>query len=246
MRRETRQAGDGELCARQKFAGQLILLDDLDLSLDGLIGCVQLRGLLGNDSSIHLHQIINIAGGFTCFLHQITAFTQGRRLGNTLFIGGHGASQPRSVFVVVVDLELNPGDGMAIQAVFLGQLNPALFRFIFHINHIGLSIGIGLDSGGKMAVHISVRNTGLFHLILAPVQPAGFCNAACIRRDGESITHTCAASGCGSRKPCDGKDYSHQRFTGQLIRLSDLDPGSDQIVGKGSRRSLPIGYRNIL
>ena len=107
-RRRRRQARDDELHACQRFMRQAVRLDDADFTLNHLVfgaqtgcfirihGCGQLDGITRKA----LRQLV--------FADVILALAQRSGGRDTVCIGDHRPRQTRAVFVVVVDVKLNP------------------------------------------------------------------------------------------------------------------------------------------
>ena len=75
MRWQAGNAGNRELSASQRFAGQFIQLADTQDALDGFIGDMKLGGFVRVDDGGQLCQIVNIADRLIFFLQQIPALT---------------------------------------------------------------------------------------------------------------------------------------------------------------------------
>ena len=107
-RRRRRQARDDELHACQRFMRQAVRLDDADFALNHLVFGAQTGGFIRIHGCGQLDGIARKALRQLVFANDIFALAQ--RFGDchAVFISGHCSCQTRAVFVVVVDVKLNP------------------------------------------------------------------------------------------------------------------------------------------
>ena len=242
--RQTGNLCDGELRTSQHIASQLILLDNPDLTLNGLVLSGQVRCLFGTDFCLQFHQFRNITFGVGMFLDGVLALAQRRRNGHTFIVGGHAASKAGTV--CMEDVELHTGDGLIIQTVNLHDLDKARHGFVLHIKGIGLAVFVALHNCGIAAVEIAVRRSGFLDLVLAPLEPAGFSHTIGVGGDGDDFAHTCAIVRCRSRQSGDGEGCTSKRGTSHLIGFPNLDLGGGLVVLEGDAGSLTIGDGHVL
>ena len=176
---------------------------------------------------------MNIADRFIFFLHQIPALAKRRRNSDAVLIRSHGAGKASAVIIVVVHVESDPCDGMAVQAVGLGQLQPALGRLVLHDHLIGLQVVIrNGDFHRKTVVHKMFRDNSFFDLVSTVGQQGRFNDA--VFAGGDHSNHFTIASTIVRRdaaEPGDGEFRTRQQIAGQLIFLHDANLALDRIVG---------------
>ena len=242
--RQTGNLCDGELRTSQHIASQLILLDNPDLTLNGLVLSGQVRCLFGTDFCLQFHQFSNITFGVGMFLNGVLALAQRRRNGHTFIVGGHAARKTGTI--CMEDIELHTGDRLIIQTVGLHDLDKARHGFVLHIKGIGLAVFVALHNCGIAAVEIAVRRSGFLDLVLAPLEPAGFSHTIGVGGDGDDFAHTCAIVRCRSRQSGDGEGCTSKRGTSHLIGFPNLDLGGGLVVLEGDARSLTVGDGHVL
>ena len=231
--RQTADARDGELCTRQGFAGQLIQLADTEDTLDGFVGNRKLGGFIRVDDGGQLCQIVNIADRFIFFLHQIPALAKRRRNSDAVLIRGHGAGKAGTVIIVVVHVESDTCDGMTVQAVSFGQLQPAFGGLVLYDHLISLQVVIrNGDVHRKTVVHKMFRDNGFFDLVGAVSQQRRFSHTVSIRGyDSDHLSVTCTFMSGDAAEPGDGEFRTRQQIAGQLIFLHDANLALDRVVG---------------
>ena len=182
MGRQTRSASDGKLRTSQRIAGELILLDDPNLALNGLIGRLQNGCFVRGNHRFQLHQLGNIAFGVSMFLDGVLALGQCRRNRHAVGVGGHAASEVGAASVV--DVKLHTGDGMTIQSIRLGQLDPALGRLVLYADLVGLKIVLGDGHlRGETGIHEVFGSLGFLNLVDAIGQQRRLGNAVLVSSD---------------------------------------------------------------
>ena len=107
-RRRRRQARDDELHARQRFMRQAVRLDDADFALNHLVFSAQTGCFIRIHGCGQLDGIARKALRQLMFADVILALAQRPGDCHAVFISGHCSCQTRAVFVVVVDVKLNP------------------------------------------------------------------------------------------------------------------------------------------
>ena len=166
-------------------------------------------------------------------LHDILALPDGLRYGNAIFTRHHGAGQPFTILIVVVQIELDARNGIPILSVRLGQSDPAFGWLVLTVNLIGFQVFlVDHDLGGEMIVHIMKRDAGFLYLIGSPGQQGRKGDTLSIRGDhGHHFAIVAALMGRQTRNAGDGKLRPSQRLLGQFIRLDDLNAPLNGLIG---------------
>ena len=107
-RRRRRQARDDELHACQRFMRQAVRLDDADFTLNHLVFGAQTGCFIRIHGCGQLDGIARKALRQLMFADVILVLAQRPGDCHAVFISGHCSCQTRAVFVVVVDVKLNP------------------------------------------------------------------------------------------------------------------------------------------
>lgn len=122
---------------------------------------------------------------------------------------------------------------MAVQAVGLGQLQPALGRLVLYDHLISLEVVIrNVDVHRKTVVHKMFRDNGFFNLISAIGQHRRFSHTVSIRGYGSDQLSVSCTFMCRNTRQSRNRELStRQEIAGQLIFLHDADLALDGIVG---------------
>ena len=228
MGRDAADPGDAKLCTRQEITGYSILLHDADASLDGIIGDIQVRGLIGNHFSRQFCQCSHITSGIPMFPNNVTTLAQRRNRCHTTGVRSHTCNQRPSR---IVDAELNACDRRTSHTVRLGQPDAALHGAVLDSDRIGPAILFGIDRRGETTVDIAVGGLYLADCVASIGQPICDGSAICARGDDNHSISSII---------CDTEHCARQHITSHSISLDDLDPAGNRHVG-GSQVRHSIG-----
>ena len=182
-RRRRRQARDDELHARQRFMRQAVRLDDADFALNHLVFGAQTGGFIRIHGCGQLDGIARKALRQLVFADEILALAQRPGGRDTVFISGHCSCQTRAVFVVVVDVKLNPRKRNAASGCGFADADVAGIGFVYCRNFVGLAVFHAVNLGREQLIRVMLRGLRFRNAVASPFEPAGFCTA--IRAGGQ-------------------------------------------------------------
>ena len=194
-----------ELCAGQnavaasagsisRIAGVFIhiALVDLQLHQHRLVGGGQLRGFVRMDGCFKEYLFKHISFGCAALLYGVLTLAQRFRHGDAVCIRNHRCGKTLTVLVGVVNIEHHTSNGIAVFTVCLGQTQPALGGFVFHVDFVGAEVFLVDDHlCGEVIVYEMRRNLGFSHLVHAIREQRRHSDAVGVRgdnRDNLAIT----------------------------------------------------------
>ena len=195
-----------------------------------LVGHGQVGGFIRLYHRVQRNLLKHIPRRFSVLPNDVTPLAQRFGYGNAVFVRYHAADQRRAILIVFVNIKAHALDGVAVQAVGLGDADVPLCWLVLNLDLAGPATVPNLGFGFKANVHIVPRYFGFLDAVSSPGKPAGFGNAACSRDDDHAAAH--AGCACGSRQTSDGELRSGQRLPCQAVPFHNADLARDLRVGK--------------
>jgi len=98
---------------------------------------------------------------------------------HAVFISGHCSCQTRAVFVVVVDVKLNPCKRNAASGCGFADADETGIGFVRCGDFVSLAVFHAVNLGREQFIRVMLRGLNLRNAVASPFKPIGFCAAVC-------------------------------------------------------------------
>ena len=113
------------------------------------------------------------------FADVILALAQRSGGRDTVCIGGHRPCQTRAVFVVVVDVKLNPRKRNAASDCGFADADETGIGFVRRGDFVGLAVFHAVNLGREHLIRVMLRGLYFRNAVASPFEPVCFRTAVC-------------------------------------------------------------------